>query len=808
MLESDAYDPAGLLAATTDAMGRITNYAYAYDNDQKLDESSTTQPCSASAPCTSSGPCTPTAQCTSGTVGAITTYSYDGAGNLVSEAVSATRGGAAGTTTTTDYTDNAADQVTSEVQDATPSTGSSSSGYLNRTTAYSYDADNDVLSKTVGTGSALDVTDYGYNTAANMTSQSVQDGSTTLETTWTYDQNGLPLSMTTPAGNASGANAANYTTNHAYSPAGQLTSETGPPVAVSSYTSPTATSTRPQTAYGYDTFGDQTQAVDPDGNVTTTAYDGDGRQTSVAQAAYTPPGTSSALTATTAYAYDEDGNLVSETDPEGNLTSATYDALGDVTSVTNPQLPGQSGPGTWTYSYDADGERLSATDPLGNTTRQTYDYFGNVATSTDPTSNTTKYGYDYLGDQTMADTPDGSVTTSTYDHLGELASVTGGAGDESTYAYDDQGNLADAYNPDGSFAQYGYDQAGRPTAVTDYGAAPAGQASPELRSESFGYDPDGDQTSATDWDGNTTTSSYNAAGELTGQVKPVSSSSSISTSYGYDAAGNRTSATSGNGNTTWTTYNAWNLPESVIEPTTPTAPSASDTTWTTAYNADGEPSAVTEPGGVSLSYGYDPLGDITSESGSGATATTPARSFGYDMDQRMTSATVGTGTDSFTYNGDSDLTAASGPSGTSSYTYNGDGLVASETGAAGKASYTYDGADRLSTEVRAADRRDADLGVQHRQQPNVDLLRVGRQRRARAGVRVQRAAAGHLRHPHRRVRLDDRLGDLRARRGRKRHIPGHGRVAGDVVDHLQLRPGGPADLGRVGRHDDGLCVRQ
>ena len=108
---------------------------------------------------------------------------------------------------------------------------------------------------------------------------------------------------------------------------------------------------------------------------------------------------------------------------------------------------------------------------------------------------------------------------------------------------------------------------------------------------------------------------------------------------------------------------------------------------------------MTEPGGVSLSYGYDPLGDITAESGSGATATTPARSFSYDMDQRMTSATSGSGTDSFTYNDDSDLTAASGPSGTSSYTFNGDGLVASETDAAGKTSYTYDGADRLSTEA-------------------------------------------------------------------------------------------------------------
>ena len=175
-----------------------------------------------------------------------------------------------------------------------------------------------------------------------MTSQSVQDGSTTLETTWTYDQNGLPLSMTTPAGNASGADAADYTTNYAYNPAGQLARK---PARRCRCRPTRRRPRRPpgrQTTYGYNTFGDQTQAVDPDGNVTTTAYDGDGRTTSVAQAAYTPPGTSSAITATTAYAYDEDGNLVSETDPRGQRHLPTYDALGDVTSVTDPQLPGQS----------------------------------------------------------------------------------------------------------------------------------------------------------------------------------------------------------------------------------------------------------------------------------------------------------------------------------------------------------------------------------------------------------------------------------------------------------------------------------
>jgi RHS repeat-associated protein len=701
VLESYAYDPAGLLRSETDAMGRITDYVP--DNDQKLAESFTVQPCSASDPCTSMSPCTPTAPCTSGSVQTTTNYSYDGAGNMISEEISGARNGAAVTSTTTDYNYDAADRLTSVVQDATPAGASSSSGYLNRTTAYTYNADNHVLSQTVGTSAqgGPSVTDYTYDTAGDQTSQTVQDGSTSLETTWTY-ANGLPQSMTTPAGNASGATAADYTTSYAYDPAGNLVTVKGPPVQTQTYAAQLPVSTRPVTAYGYDTYGDQTQVEDPDGNVTVTGYDGNGRVTSVTQPSYTQPGSSTAIAATTSYGYDEDGNLTSvtypsATNPASNVTQYTYDALGDVTSMTQPQLPGQSAPGTWTYTYDADGEQLTATDPLGNTSHATYDYFGRLASSTDPLGNVTGYAYDDLGDLTQESTPDGAVTTNTYDDLGELTSSANGTGDTSSYQYDYAGQLAYAYNPDGNFSQYGYDEAGNLTSVADYGAAPAGQASAELRSESFGYDPDGDLTSVKDWDGNTTGYAYNAAGELTSQLQPVSSSSSITTSYGYDPAGNQTAVTGGNQNATWTTYNPWNLPESVIEPATPTAPAAANRTWTTAYNVDGQAATVTQPGGITQAYLYDPLGDVLSETGSGASAATAARSFSYDLDGRMTGASAPGGTDTFSYNADSELTGASGPSGASGYTYNGDGLVASETSSAGTTSYTYDSSDRLAT---------------------------------------------------------------------------------------------------------------
>ena len=680
VLDSYAYDPAGLLAAVTDAMGRTTNYQY--NGDEQLVQA--------------------TELPSSGT-GRMTTYSYDPAGNLTEADVSSDPVTTADQSIT-DYTYDAADRLDSEVTGAVPS-GAAGAGDPDRTTSYTYNADNDVTSETITGVNGPGTTDYGYNTADELTSQTVVNGSADDTTTWNYDTLGQVLGMTSPDGNAPGATAADYTSNYAYDQAGNLSYTAGPPVSTQAYASQTPATTRPVTVYGYDTFGDQTQVKDPDDNVTSTAYDGDGRVISVTQPSYTPPGSSTAITATTSYGYDEDGNLTSVTDPEDNTTSYGYDALGDVTSVTDPQLTGQSAPGVWAYTYDSDGEQLSATSPAGAETQATYDDFGDLATSTQDIRSssgtaydTTSYSYDYLGDPLTTTTPDGVVTTDTYDALGELTSAENGAGDTTSYAYNYAGQLAEVINPDGTSADYGYNGTGELASVTDYGAsAEQGELPPVLSASSYGYDPSGNQTSATDPDGYTTTSAYNAAGELTSQSVPVSSSASDTTSYGYDPAGNQTSVTDGRGNTTWTTYNSWNLPGSVIEPATATATTAADRTWTTAYDADGQAATVTQPGGITLSYGYDQMGDLTSESGSGAPASTTAQSFGYDLDGDLTSASAPGGTDTFTYNDAGQLTATSGPSGTASFGYNADGLMTSRTDAAGTTSYTYDDADRLAS---------------------------------------------------------------------------------------------------------------
>ena len=48
---------------------------------------------------------------------------------------------------------------------------------------------------------------------------------------------------------------------------------------------------------GYNTFGEPVEAADADGNVTTTAYDADGRPIAATSPPYTPPG-GSPITAT------------------------------------------------------------------------------------------------------------------------------------------------------------------------------------------------------------------------------------------------------------------------------------------------------------------------------------------------------------------------------------------------------------------------------------------------------------------------------------------------------------------------------
>lgn len=113
-----------------------------------------------------------------------------------------------------------------------------------------------------------------------------------------------------------------------------------------------------------------TTVTDSAANTTTYGY------TSAQAAKYvnavTGPACSSCYPQTTStYAYDASGNRTSMVDGNGNTTTYTADGNGNQTSISTTLANGQVATTQWTYNNFA--EVLTATDPLGNVTTNSYD---------------------------------------------------------------------------------------------------------------------------------------------------------------------------------------------------------------------------------------------------------------------------------------------------------------------------------------------------------------------------------------------------------------------------------------------------
>ncbi|MFF3845016.1 LamG-like jellyroll fold domain-containing protein [Streptomyces sp. NPDC002328] len=516
-------------------------------------------------------------------------------------------------------------------------------------------------------------------------------GSSVRTTTWKLDQRGLPTSMTDPAGN---------TTDYGYDEAAQQTTVTAP--AVNAETGGgTASSVRPISMTGYNTFGEATETSDPLGNVTTSAYDAEGQETSTRSPGYTAPGSSTPVTATSWNEYNELGQVTAEVDPLGNRTTYTYTQLGDLASVTEP------GGGKSTFAYSTNGDLLAATRPGGAREESTWDYLGRELTSTDIVRQPTQRAYTSIneydapgGELSRTVSPAGVTESYKYNALGEVTEVTDGAGNTSKYTYTMDGDVLTATDPDGSSTRNTYNGYGQLTATSDLDTAGA-----VLRTSRTTYDRAGNPVSATDPRGHTATYTYDPTGLITKAVEPVSATESITTTFGYDAAGNTTRFTDGRGNPFITTYNTWGLPESMIEPATPAHPDAADRTFTTVYDAAGRPKEQRSPGGVVVTQEYDAKSRLVKQAGAGAEAETADHTYTYDSDDRVTAVTgtdSETGKDTFTYDDRGLLLSTSGPSGSSSFAYDGDGAMTSRTDASGTSTYAYDTAGRLRTQVDGA----------------------------------------------------------------------------------------------------------
>ncbi|GAA0734441.1 hypothetical protein GCM10010199_53540 [Dactylosporangium roseum] len=545
-----------------------------------------------------------------------------------------------------------------------------------------------------------------------------------LTTNHTVDNRGLTTATVDPNGN---------TTNFVYDEVDRLVKTMAPSVTTETFGS-TALAVRPTSLRGYNTFGDVVEQQDPLGRVTQVRVDAAGRPVNVILPDYTPPGGTTIVGANSTTVYDRLGQVTSTTDPRGKTTSYEYDSFGNTTKVTGPT--GKSS----TAVYDTVGDLLEAVDPTGAKTTATYDYLGRKLTSTQivrqPTSvaNTTTYDYGtgVYGSQAEAGpwlrkitSPDGVTTETTYNNVGEPVTSKDGAGNLTKTTYNGLGQPIIVTNADNTATDMLYDGAGRVTRVrqldNNYNV---------LTMQIRGYDNNGNLTSFKDSRGTTTTLVYDAVGNVTSEVQPVTGTMSITTSFGYDASGSPTRFTDGRNNQFWTTYNTWGLPESRIEPATTAYPNEADRTFTAVYDAAGRLTSKTLPGGVQLAYTYDDLNQLTGQTGSGAEAATAARTFGYDDAGRITSLSVPGGTNAITYDDRGLPLSITGPADNTSYTYTNDGLMKSRTDAAGTTNFGYDTAGRLKTVSNPTTNIDLNVAYNAMNQPSTITYGANNKKRA------------------------------------------------------------------------------
>jgi len=447
---------------------------------------------------------------------------------------------------------------------------------------------------------------------------------------------------------------------------------------------------------GYNTFGEQTDNKDANGNWSVTYYDADGRPTLQRMPSYTAPGSTTPVTAETVTTYNAAGQLDTVTDPFGKRTKYEYDQLDRPSKVTSADG------GETTFTYDLDGDLLSTTDPTGAVTQSTWDYLARQITSTDVvrqdgTADTTSYGYGTDGRLTDTTTPAGVHAAMTYTPLGDPLTVKDGAGNVTTTTYDGAGRPIRTTMADNTYSTTTYDLGGRALQTASYNSA-----NTLLQSSSTEYDAAGNVIASIDGRKTRTTFEYDPTGLLVKEKQPISGSDAIETSFGYDIEGNQTRFTDGRGNAFYTTYNSWGLPESQLEPATAAHPAAADRSFVVAYDKAGRPETQTLPGGVTVTNTYDDMGQLKKQVGAGAEAATADRSFDYDLGGRMTKFSGDQGTNTINYD-DRDLPLSiTGPSGNSSFTYNPDGDLASRSDAAGTTSYRYDTAGRLGQLTNSA----------------------------------------------------------------------------------------------------------
>lgn len=401
-------------------------------------------------------------------------------------------------------------------------------------------------------------TEYTYDERGNRLSQTVTDGTTARTTRWTYNTQSLVATETVPNG---------ATTSYQYDSLGNLTQSTNALGHTHRYT--------------HDGAGRVLTHTDPNGVLITTTYDLRGRMLSASVGGitstytYTPSGQlASARFAHghhITYQYDAAQRLVGWSDNRGAHASYALDPMGNRTSE---EIRNAQGHQVWQLARSINSlNRVESTTQAGQTTRHYYDANGDLTHTTNGLGETTTYGLDALR---------------------RVKTLTNAANASAALSYNAQDAITQAKDYKGVTTTYGRDAQGNPTQ----------EASPDSGQQSTQYDALGLPRQVTDALGATTT--YER--DLLGRPTRITYADGASTTLQYDqgTVGHLSSITDASGTTTYERDNLGRV-------TRKAQTLASGTTRSIAYqyDASGQLSATTYPGGRTLQYQRDATGQIS-----------------------------------------------------------------------------------------------------------------------------------------------------------------------------------------------------
>jgi RHS repeat-associated protein len=326
---------------------------------------------------------------------------------------------------------------------------------------------------------------------------------------------------------------------------------------------------------------------------------------------------------TTYTTYNAQGQPLTVTDPNGVVTTLTYDLRQRVTSRT-------VGAETTTFEYWPTGLLKKATLPDASYLSYTYDAAHRLTEITDSEGNRFVYTLDNMGNRTKQDMLDPSnaltqTRTRVFDTLNRLQREIGAAGSANvttTFGYDNNGNQTSIAAPLGRDSSQDYDELNRLTHITD----------PLSGVTEYGYNALDQLISVTDPKGLSTSYSYNALGDLQQQTSP---DTGVTTNT-YDSGGNLSTSTDARSAVTTHTYDALNR----VATSSFTAGATTDQTLTYSYDAGtygkGRLTGASDAN-HSLSWTYDEQGRLlTAGQTVGSVSNTTSYAYANGQRQSMT----------------------------------------------------------------------------------------------------------------------------------------------------------------------------